>query len=188
MTRRGFGRELIEGRLPYELGGRGRLEIGPEGARCRLEFPLRDGASILETDAPQRATVSGGALDMTGEADLSGHRILVVEDDYYLATDTARALQGAGAEVIGPCPSEEAARDALEEGAPAAALVDINLGSGPSFTLAALLRERGVPFVFITGYDEGVIPPDFADVERLQKPVELKRVVQFVAETLLPPS
>ncbi|MFJ7438732.1 HWE histidine kinase domain-containing protein [Methylorubrum thiocyanatum] len=188
MTRRGFGRELIEGRLPYELGGRGRLEIGPEGARCRLEFPLRDGASILETDAPQRATVSGGALDMTGEADLSGHRILVVEDDYYLATDTARALQGAGAEVIGPCPSEEAARDALEEGAPAAALVDINLGSGPSFALAALLRERGVPFVFITGYDEGVIPPDFADVERLQKPVELKRVVQFVAETLLPPS
>lgn len=45
-----------------------------------------------------------------------------------------------------------------------------------------------MPFVFITGYDEGVIPPDFADVERLQKPVELKRVVQFVAETLLPPS
>jgi hypothetical protein len=29
---------------------------------------------------------------MTGEADLSGHRVLVVEDDYYLATDTARAL------------------------------------------------------------------------------------------------
>ncbi|WP_060771806.1 GAF domain-containing protein [Methylobacterium sp. AMS5] len=183
-ARRGFGRELIEGRLPYELGGRGRLEIGPEGARCRLEFPLRVGASILETDAPQRATVFGGALDMTGQPDLSGYRILVVEDDYYLATDTARALQGAGAEVVGPCPSEEAAREALDEGALAAALVDINLGSGPSFTLAALLRERGVPFVFITGYDEGVIPPDFADVERLQKPVELKRVVNFLAEAL----
>jgi DNA-binding NarL/FixJ family response regulator len=69
------------------------------------------------------------------------------------AADTARALQGAGAEVVGPCPSEEAAREALDEGALAAALVDINLGSGPSFTLAALLRERGVPFVFITGYD-----------------------------------
>jgi hypothetical protein len=39
---------------------------------------------------------------MTNEADLRGHRILVVEDDYYLATDAARALRGAGAEVIGP--------------------------------------------------------------------------------------
>ena len=182
--RRGFGRELVEGRLPYELDGHGRLEIGPEGARCRLDFPLREGASILETDAPQRATVFGGALDMTGEIDLSGHRILVVEDDYYLATDTARALQGVGAEVIGPCPTEAAAREALKNDAPAAALVDINLGTGPSFTLATLLRERGVPFVFITGYDEGVIPPDFADVERLQKPVELRRVVHFLAATL----
>ncbi|MEH3120033.1 MAG: PAS domain-containing protein [Methylorubrum populi] len=183
-VRSGFGRELIEGRLPYELGGKGRLEIGPEGARCRLEFPLREGASLLETDAPQRATVFGGALDMSGESDLSGHRILVVEDDYYLATDTARALRRAGAAVLGPCPSEAAAREALDEGAPTAALVDINLGSGPSFALAALLRERGTPFVFITGYDEGVIPPDFADVERLQKPVELKRVVDFLADTL----
>ena len=121
---------------------------------------------------------------MTGEVDLSGHRILVVEDDYYLATDTARALQGVGAEVIGPCPTEAAAREALKNDAPAAALVDINLGTGPSFTLATLLRERGVPFVFITGYDEGVIPPDFADVERLQKPVELRRVVHFLAATL----
>ncbi|MFF8800156.1 MULTISPECIES: PAS domain-containing protein [unclassified Methylobacterium] len=182
--RRGFGRELIEGRLPYELAGRARLEIGPGGARCRLEFPLRSGPSILDTDAPQRATVYGGSLDMTGKADLSGHRVLVVEDDYYLATDTARALQGAGAQVVGPCPNEEAARAALADAGPTAALIDINLGSGPSFILAHLLRQRNVPFVFVTGYDEGVIPQEFSDVERLQKPVELRRVVKFLAETL----
>ncbi|PXW64102.1 MULTISPECIES: GAF domain-containing protein [Methylobacteriaceae] len=182
--RRGFGRELIEGRLPYELAGRARLEIGPGGARCRLEFPLRSGPSILDTDAPQRARVYGGSLDMTGKADLSGHRVLVVEDDYYLATDTARALQGAGAQVVGPCPNEEAARAALADAGPTAALIDINLGSGPSFILAHLLRQRNVPFVFVTGYDEGVIPQEFSDVERLQKPVELWRVVKFLAETL----
>ncbi len=183
-ARRGFGRELIEGRLPYELGGRGRLEINPEGARCRLEFPLREGASFLETDAPQRASVFGGVLDMIGQSDLGGQRILVVEDDYYLATDTARALQKAGAQVLGPCPSEDAAREVVAESMPDGALVDINLGAGPSFALAGLLRERGVPFVFITGYDEGVIPAEFLDVKRLQKPVELQRVVDFLAATL----
>ena len=121
---------------------------------------------------------------MMGKEELSGHRVLVVEDDYYLATDTARALQGAGARVVGPCPTEEAARAALEQEEPTAALIDINLGAGPSFILARLLRQQNVPFVFVTGYDEGVIPTEFSDVERLQKPVELRRVVRFLAETL----
>ncbi|WP_018259935.1 hypothetical protein [Methylobacterium sp. WSM2598] len=55
-TRRGFGSALIEARIPYGLSGRGTITIGPEGARCRLEFPLKEGESILETDAPQPAT------------------------------------------------------------------------------------------------------------------------------------
>lgn len=184
--RRGFGSELIEGRIPYELGGRGKVTIEPGGARCRLEFPLRDGASILETDAPRRAAVFGGGIDMAGDADLSGHRVLVVEDDYYLATDMARALGGAGAEVLGPCPSEDAALDEMEETAPTAAVVDINLGKGPSFKLARELSARGIPFLFITGYDEAVIPPEFAGVARLQKPVDLGGVVR--ALTILPGS
>jgi two-component sensor histidine kinase len=50
--RRGFGTELVERRIPYELGGLGRLTIDGSGAHCHIEFPLRSGASILETDAP----------------------------------------------------------------------------------------------------------------------------------------
>jgi hypothetical protein len=30
---------------------------------------------------------------MTGEADLNGHRVLVVEDQYFLAVDAAQALE-----------------------------------------------------------------------------------------------
>jgi hypothetical protein len=84
----GFGSELIEGPIPYELNGHGKVRIEKGGAQCHLEFPLQEGASILET-SPQRATVFGGAIDMTEQADLTGQRILVVEDDYYLASDTA---------------------------------------------------------------------------------------------------
>lgn len=181
-VRRGFGTELIEGRVPYELGGLGQILIGPGGAHCHLAFPLRDGASVLETDAPQHATVFGGALDMTGEADLSGHRILVVEDDYYQATDTARALQGAGAMVLGPYPNEEAARAEIEGQHPDAALLDVNLGAGPAFELAGLLTERGVPFVFLTGYDQDAIPKEFGHIERLEKPVELRLMVSAIAK------
>ncbi|RST30058.1 hypothetical protein HMF7854_03865 [Sphingomonas ginkgonis] len=179
----GFGSELIEGRLPYELGGRGKLTIEPGGARCRLEFPMKHGASMLETTAPRRATVFGGALDMSAEAGLTGHRVLVLEDDFYLASDTRRALEGAGAEVLGPCASEGAAMDEMDDN-PTAAVVDVNLGRGPSFELARSLKDRGTPFVFITGYDEEIIPSEFDGIARLQKPVELKDVVRSLSSAL----
>lgn len=182
--RRGFGSELIEGRIPYELGGRGKVTIEPGGAQCHLEFPLEEGASILETGAPQRTTVFGGALDMTGEADLSGHRVLVVEDDFYLATDATRALEGAGAEVIGPYPDEVSARAKIDEQHPDAVLLDINLGAGPSFKLAELLTDRGIPFVFTTGYDPEAIPAEFDHIERLQKPMPLRQIVAAIARLL----
>ncbi|WP_395672413.1 PAS domain S-box protein [Phenylobacterium sp.] len=50
--RQGFGTELIEQRVPYELRGRGVLAFRPGGVRCEIEFPLNPGDSILRTDPP----------------------------------------------------------------------------------------------------------------------------------------
>lgn len=182
--RRGFGSELVEERIPFELGGRGEIVVGSGGAHCHLEFPLREGGSILDTGAPQRAKVYEGLIDMAGGNDLSGRRILVVEDDYYLATDAARALQGAGAAVLGPFATESAARNEINEQRPDAAVVDINLGSGASFTLAASLQDRDIPFIFTTGYDSEIIPAAFDRVERLQKPLQLRQIVGAVSKLL----
>lgn len=181
-TRRGFGTELIEGKIPYELGGVGKISLEPDGARCHFELPLREGESILETDAPAATSVFGGSMDMTGAPDLSGQSILVVEDDYYLATDTSAALRGAGAQVLGPCPNEEATAQVLASEVPTAAVVDLNLGGGgPRFEIARLLRKQGVPFIFLTGYDADAIPEDYADIVRLEKPVPLRDVVEAVS-------
>lgn len=121
---------------------------------------------------------------MTNEPDLGGHPVLVVEDDYYLATDAARALRSAGADVIGPCPTEAAARAELAARRPAAAMVDINLGPGPSFRLADTLQDQGVPFVFVTGYDQEVIPRRFDGVQRLEKPVQYGQLIRMISGIL----
>ena len=121
---------------------------------------------------------------MTGEADLSGQRVLVVDNDYCLATETARVLQRAGATVLGPCANEETAEDAIKESAPTGAVLDINLGRGPTFELARTLLARNIRFVFISGYDSDVIPVEFRGVARLQKPVELRQIVNMLAKTL----
>ena len=180
-TRKGFGSQLIEQHVPYELAGRGELEIRPQGAQAWIEFPLQPGASILETDAPALTTVFGGSIDMTTEVSLAGQTVLVLENDFYLAQDAASALQGAGAEVIGPCRDPAGAIEAMAGRAPTAAVLDINLGSGPSFEVAKLLRKSGVHFVFLTGYDQAALPMEFADVVRLQKPAEPREIVRAVA-------
>lgn len=48
-NRKGFGRRLIEERVPYELNGTGQFNLHDTGVLAELEFPLADGGSILET-------------------------------------------------------------------------------------------------------------------------------------------
>lgn len=48
-NRKGFGRRLIEERVPYELQGEGRFTVHDTGVLAELEFPLSDAGSILET-------------------------------------------------------------------------------------------------------------------------------------------
>ena len=50
--RDGFGTDLVTMRVPYELRGRGRLDLHPEGLSAEIAFPLRPGDSILQTSAP----------------------------------------------------------------------------------------------------------------------------------------
>ena len=45
-----------------------------------------------------------------------------------------------------------------------------------------MLKARGVPFVFLTGYDPNVIPDDMADVIRLQKPLPFYTIAEAVAQ------
>jgi PAS domain S-box-containing protein len=45
--RKGFGTELITGRVPYELGGTGKMTLEAGGLLCQLSFPVAPGESIL---------------------------------------------------------------------------------------------------------------------------------------------
>ena len=104
--------------------------------------------------------------------------ILVVEDEYYLAKDVQQTLHGAGARVLGPFPRKQDALAAMEHDRPDCAIIDVNLGGGADFELADALRTRGVPFLFFTGYDGEMIPDRFADVKRLEKPVDTDGLVR----------
>jgi DNA-binding LytR/AlgR family response regulator len=90
--------------------------------------------------------------------------------------------------VLGPYPTEDEARDELAAQRPDAVLLDINLGPGPTFKLAEHLKDNGIPFVFVTGYDQNVIPAEFDNVERLEKPLQLRQLVGAVSKLVTAPS
>ena len=110
---------------------------------------------------------------------LAGLRILIVEDDYYLAADGQQALEAAGGVIVGPVAKAEQALPLIDGGIDCA-VVDINLGRGPSYVVAAALAERGIPFLFATGYDAAAIPDLFRDVPSLEKPIEEAQLVAAV--------
>lgn len=110
---------------------------------------------------------------------LAGRRVLVVEDEYFLADDIVQALTALGARIVGPYGDlREAAGVVDRDIAIDAAIVDINLHNEMVFPLARVLRSRKVPLVFTTGYDRSALEPEFQDVRIWDKPLDLKAMAR----------
>ncbi|MCC2976651.1 response regulator [Sphingomonas sp. PL-96] len=87
------------------------------------------------------------------EATLRGCRVLVVEDEYMLADELQMELSDAEVIVLGPIGTLEDALDLIRsEPHIDGAILDVNLRGEMASPAADLLIERGVPFVFTTGY------------------------------------
>ena len=105
--------------------------------------------------------------------DFKGRRVLIVEDEYFLADDIARALFQLGAVAVGPVPTREQALAHLENGKRIdACVLDINLRGEMAFPVADALLTRGIPFVFATGYDQAMVPAGYAGVPHWEKPFD----------------
>jgi DNA-binding response OmpR family regulator len=105
-------------------------------------------------------------------------RILIVEDNFLVADMLCEVLRDQGCEVVGPAPSVERSEKYVEaadaDGALSGALLDVNLNGETSFKIAGMLRARGIPFIFLTGYgDQMKLPDEFNGVRRMAKPCDI---------------
>jgi CheY-like chemotaxis protein len=115
----------------------------------------------------------------TRNNELVGLRVLLVEDEYLIATDLADALRDAGAAVVGPAATVKRALDLIADIGCRLnfAILDVNLGNELVYPLADRLAARGIPFVFTTGYDQGSIPSAYANVPRYEKPIDRRQLM-----------
>jgi CheY-like chemotaxis protein len=118
---------------------------------------------------------------ISAKAPLRGFRVLVIEDEYFLADDIARALRALGGAVAGPVGETEDALNVLREETVHAAVVDLNLRGDVSLEVARTLRSKALPFVFTTGYARATIDPEFRDVLTWEKPIDVFGMAQALA-------
>ena len=118
--------------------------------------------------------------------DLKGLRVLVVEDTFLVADMIADQLQECGCDVVGPVSRVGPAAALAAQETLSGALLDVNLAGEESFPVARILRERGIPFAFLTGYGGEMLPPEHRGDACLVKPFNLDELVQLVASHFRP--
>jgi CheY-like chemotaxis protein len=109
---------------------------------------------------------------MNQAASLHGLRLLVVEDETMVALMLEDMLDEFGCVVVDVAGtlSRGMAIVADEPLSFDGAILDVNLGGERVYPVATRLAERGVPFIFCTGYGRHGLDTDFAHVPTLAKP------------------
>jgi PAS domain S-box-containing protein len=178
---RSFGLNVVRASIEQQLGGKATFEWDPNGLQCTLSIPLRNtgnGSAHDAKTAPERAERSPIQAKMA-----NNRRVLLVEDEALVAMMIKECLTEWGHSVLGPINRASEALAAAKEGDFDAAILDINLGDGLAYPVAEILSSRGVPFVFVTGYDADTVDGRFSEVPVLQKPIERQMLQKIFVPT-----
>jgi PAS domain S-box-containing protein len=165
---RSFGLNVIRASIENQLGGKAIFDWAARGMQCTLSIPRN------ETASPRASKRTGNGADNGSNQGrmANSRRVLLVEDEALVAMMIQECLTEYGHSVIGPIGRASEALAAAKEGEFDAAILDINLGDGMAYPVAEILSARGVPFVFVTGYEADTVDGRFSGVPVLQKPIE----------------
>ena len=182
-ARRGFGSSLIERALALETGGRAAIQYLPGGVVCEIFLPP---SAMVPLDVRPRAVT----LQLAAVADplplVEAPRILVVEDSFLVLMELESMCESLGWIMVGPATRLEPGLALAGTESIDAAMLDINLDGEMSWPVALALRERGIPFVFSTGYNQtNILPPALVGTPVLSKPYRTEDAERMLRKLLL---
>lgn len=117
-------------------------------------------------------------------SELSGLRVLLVEDEGGVALLIEDMLDDLGCEVVASAARLSRAHQAVQSQQIDLVVLDVNLAGETSFDFARVLVDSGIPFVFSTGYGIGGLPADLQNQPVLAKPFKLSDLHHVIAATL----
>jgi light-regulated signal transduction histidine kinase (bacteriophytochrome) len=184
-TRRGFGSTLIERALAMETDGEAVLRYLPGGVVCEVALPLACMAPSDSMGVPP-ATINFSTIVAEPERPADGLRVLVIEDSFMIVSMLELVFASIGWTLVGPAARIPKALSLIRTESVDAALLDVNLDGEMSWTVAAALQARGIPFILSTGYEVGnLLPQSLKGVKFIRKPykaVELEAAILDVVK------
>jgi len=111
---------------------------------------------------------------------LAGTRVLLIEDEYYIADDVRRILAAAGAEIVGPVATVAAANSAIDEGAFDCVVLDLNLQGESAVPVGDRLIAENRVFAIATGYGSPAVPDRLKVAPRIEKPYDPEVLLKLV--------
>ena len=114
----------------------------------------------------------------------SGIRVLVVEDEGFVAMMIEDMLDELGCEVVASVADIGAACEAASRVNVDIAMLDVNLAGQLVFPAAEILRQRQIPVLFSTGYASTSLPAEFVGNQVLNKPFSRAELQEKLALAL----
>lgn len=115
-------------------------------------------------------------------------RILVVDDNFLIAFDTAEQLRSSLDAVVAMANSVPQALSLLQSDSGAefdVAVMDLDFNGTSGIALAELLEEERLPFVFATGYTaDHPLPERFRNVPLVTKPYRMSTLEEAIRTVL----
>jgi CheY-like chemotaxis protein len=117
---------------------------------------------------------------------LNGHpcRVLVVEDEALIAMLVEDMIHDSGGEMVGSAGTLSDAVDLARTAQADVALLDLDLKGTLAYPAADVLRERGMPIVFTSGYGSHGVIERFRDCPILDKPFDQHSLEQAIDTAL----
>lgn len=97
-------------------------------------------------------------------------RVLIVEDETLVSMLIEDMVCDCGGQVVGPAATFNRAAALATEADLDLAILDVNMAGLVIYPVADILRQRGIPFIFVTGYDPSIVPAPYRHVPVLLKP------------------
>jgi PAS domain S-box-containing protein len=170
----GFGMKIITLSIERQLGGTSNFEWRQGGLFCSLRVPRNQRGQNGSIAHSPRTGCSAGPI--------SGQRIMIVEDEALVAMGLEEQLIDLGRSVVAISPTVDEAMKAIDQFAPDAAILDVNLCGELVYPVASRLMALGTPFVFITGYGRESIDQRYSMIPILEKPIDRSSLEQVFAD------